>query len=93
MRLIAESREMPALGTIERVGPGKVIIEFKAESARLFGFQDDDGGYTFVCVETFWIGHGHKKQMQDKAIAQASDLRARWRAAQPKPGDRDTRVQ
>jgi len=93
LRLIAENRDLPRLETIERVGPGKDIVEVKAGDVRLFGFQDQDGNYTFVCTNTFWAPGGSKNKRQNKAIGEAIDLRSRWLAAIPVAGLEDTRIE
>ncbi len=93
LRLIAENEELPKLGTIKRVGDGKLIIEIVADSARLFAFEEQDGDFTLICAGTFWITGGNKNRKQDKAIQEALALRSRWRKAQPVEGEVDIRVE
>jgi hypothetical protein len=59
---IAENEVLPRLSTIKRVGQDHQIVQVAADNARLYGFQDSDNSYTFVCVNTFWIGSGNRKR-------------------------------
>ena len=91
LRRIAENEDRPQLNTIRRVG-SEEIVEVKGGNARLFYFYDNDSGYTVVCVGTFWIGHGDKRTMQNKAIREAERRMALWREATPVEGQEDFRV-
>jgi len=93
LELISEYEDLPRLDTVKRVGREKVIIEIVLGSARLLGFEDQDGHLTFVCAETFWIKGGNKLAQQDKAIRRAEQLRERWMNAMTLEGVPDTRIE
>ncbi len=93
LRRIAENQALPRIRTVRRVGKSKEIVEIRAGNSRLFCFQDEDGGYTVICVGTFWIGRGNKKAQQNQAIQEAEALVKRWKKARPLPGYVDTRTE
>ncbi len=81
------------MDTISLVGPNQRIIQIAGSNGRLYCFGEQDERLTIVCTNTFWIGGGDKKTMQDRAIAKALALRERWRAAAPVPGYPDLRIE
>jgi hypothetical protein len=94
LKQIAENEDLPCLKTIKRVGEGKRIVQVTADNARLYGFPDSDtNSYTFVCVNTFWVGSGNKKKSQNKEIREAGELMDRWQNAQPVVGYPDVRIE
>ncbi|MCE5228804.1 hypothetical protein LLG95_04310 [bacterium] len=92
LQMIAEFGDLPRLNTIKRVGPGHRVIQIAGRQSRLYCFIDADAVMTLICVNTFWIGRGHKLKKQNIEIEDAERLIHLWQRAKPIQGEIDTRM-